>query len=525
MKHFTLFLLAVFFTFNVYSQQNTFSKVLVDLNRSVNEHTSLPTFDNGHLIVGNTEWTINKGMILKVDSNGDFLWAKTFIDSEFPSDWATFEFTSAINTIDSVHLISGYYYNLQSEKSEGVCTKITQDGDTIWTTTIVAEHNLELNAVCQTSDSGYVVTGNINWHESRGSIKKLFVAKLSPEGVLEWSKEYSKTDNEIDGLRVLQTEDGNLLIAGNIYYGDKSFLVKMSETGTVQWAKEYRLNEMYDRVDFQDIIEADSGFVIHSFVNGYAALIKTDTAGAVVWEKTYNSSGWPSGMFQGLKLNLCRISNGDFVFVSNLDFDGRLIKTDSQGILIFNYGLFIMPAHISETNNKELFITGNGPFPGVLKLRDENPEIGIIQLDSLGNGEDCVYDQTASITYDTLIVTTINLTVADVGNNGNTNFNVNDVSIPQRNGCISVGSGMDENKIKKPLKVYPNPAAGMVTFESLNDKSGRLLIFNTLGKNIINLKTENYKTTLDLSGYGAGVYYYQFIDKAGRSVGGKVVIE
>jgi len=513
---------------NVYSQQNTFSKVLVETGAYLYGNASLSAYDQGHLIVGSIENSnADRGLLVKVDANGDFVWAKTFHNTPSSPKLSNFAFKSIITTQDSSYLTSGYYYNFESKNDEGVCAKITPEGDTIWITTIVAEHNLELNAVCQTSDSGFVVTGNVNWYENQEYIKKLFVAKLSPYGVLEWSKEYANNNNNINGFKVLQTDDGNLLITGNTDYLNKSFLLKMTETGTVLWANEYRMDGMYAEVDFQDIIETDSGFVIYSFVKEHAALVKTDTTGAVVWENSYSVPSQPPSVWTNdLKMNLCQLNDGGFAFVTFHSFDGGLIKTNSSGNPTFFYELILIPVNVYETNNKELFITGNGPLIAAKRLYSDPPEIGIIQVDSAGAGDGCVsYPSPVSVYSDTLIVLPFNVTVADVGSNGNIGFDINALSIPQRNGCVDIIGGTDENKIKKPLKVYPNPADGLVTFESLNDKSGRLLIFNALGKNIISRKTENYKTTLDLSGYGAGVYYYQFIDKAGRSVGGKVVIK
>ena len=528
MKKIILLLIVAVCFGNAYSQQNTFSKVLVDTSSYLYENASLPSFDGGHLIVGSLDnYPFYKGLVAKVDANGDFVWAKAFRNSPSSPELSYFAFSSIITTQDSSCLLSGHFHNLQSEKDEGVCIKMTSEGDTLWTTTLVAEDNLVLNSVCQTSDSGYVVTGNVNWYESRGSIKKLFVAKLSREGILEWSKEYTISGNRINGYKIIQTGDGNLIITGNIVgYYNKSFLLKMTATGAVLWAKEYGLDSVYENVDFQDMIETDSGFVIHSFVNGYAALIKTDTAGTVVWEKSYNIPSMPPSVWApGLKMNLCQLNNGGFAFVTFNSFDGGIVKTDSSGNPAFFYHIILIPIDVYETNSKELFITGGGPLIGAKGIYPDPPEIGIIQVDSAGAGDECVWDQSpVSVYSDTLVVTPFNVTVADAGSSGNIGFDVYTVSIPQRNGCVDIISSTDENKIKNAIKVYPNPAAGMVTFESINDKTGRLLIFNTLGKNIINQKTENYKTTLDLSGYGAGIYYYQFIDKAGRSVGGKVVI-
>lgn len=61
-KHFIAILMAALLIGNRYSQQNTFSKVLVNSKHAVHELTSLPT-----------------------PKSGDYLWDKTFVGSQSSS--------------------------------------------------------------------------------------------------------------------------------------------------------------------------------------------------------------------------------------------------------------------------------------------------------------------------------------------------------------------------------------------------------------------------------------------------------
>jgi len=521
-------LLLTFFIFivNAYSQQNTFSKVLVDSSRSFYEQTSILTPDNGHLVTGRTEWELNKGLAFKTDSNGDFLWAKTFISEQSPSSWASFVFNAAINTIDSCYLLSGNFQSLTADKEEGLCVKITSDGDTVWSSSIVADHDLILNSICQTADSGYVVVGNVEWWESsRNEICKLFVAKLSPEGALQWSKTYSVDENYIIGYTVLQSDDGSLLISGNIEYYNKSFLLKLTETGTVVWAKEYGFNGTnYDYVDFQDVKTSGNGFIIYSFVKGFPALFQTDSAGNIVWEKTYTQN-WPNGLINSYKLKFCGMQNGDYALITSSDFGGGFLKTDSLGTFIFGYDVMMMTIDISETVDNELFITGLGPLLGVFNRReDENSEIGLIQLDSLGLGAECVYSETFETIFDTIDVVSVSLTVENAGSESNAGFIVGSITIPQRNGCVSITSGVAETKAKNPVKVYPNPSTGKISVTLTDNESGNFLVYNSLGQQVSGQKLNQPQTEIDLSNQKAGIYFYKFITQDERVITGKIVL-
>ncbi len=547
-KIIVLLIVAVCFG-NAYSQQNTFSKVLFDTTFNITESASIPAFDGGYLIAGtynkyeynNTE--THRGLIIKVDTNGDLLWSKTIGDTLYDPLMRSFSFNSIDYTKDSCYIMCGSFYNNNSTNNEGVCIEIDTQGDTIWTTTLVTEHNLELNSISQTYDLGYIVVGTItSWDNFQ---EKLFVAKLSPNGIIEWSKIYSNTNTSIKGNRVIKNSDSGFMILGNSNdnYWDHNncFLIKLSNNGNIIWANNYKFNNESGEnfLMFNDFILLDNGVLLFASKARNPALIRVNSTGSILWEKTYGDGygrhhNNRKAFYWDIRPKLSVLRSGDYVFTSGFPGDyashNYLIKTDTAGNPIFSSSLEIASVNVHETNNKELLIIGNGPIPeGKGYRKDRNPEIGFIQTDSLGIGEpfsECVYGEVAvHIGYDTINVEPITLTVENAGDNKHTFFDITSLNLLQRSGCVGRIGGVAEYKIKKPLKVYPNPASGLVTFESINDKTGRLLIFNTLGKNIINQKTENYKTTLDLSGFGAGVYYYQFIDKAGRGVGGKVVIE
>ncbi len=535
MKKLMLFITVAFSMGIARGQQNTFSKVLYDSLFDITVNASVPAYDQGYLIAGafskylDINNKINRGLIIKIDNNGDFLWAETIGDT-ITSFNKPFSFNSIDYTKDSCYIMCGNHSGL------GVCIKLNPGGDTIWTTTIETEGNLELNSICQTYDSGYIVAGTTD--------EKLFVARLSPTGAIEWSKMYFNSNINIGGYKVIQNSDSGYMILGNsnnYWVNDKCFLIKLSNTGNIIWVKTYSLNNQLgeDYLVFNDFVLSENGAVIFASISNNPALIQVDDSGSILWEKTYGD-GYARHFKEGksfdymdTKPKLTVLKSGDYVFTSGFPDYTRanyLIKTDTTGNPVFSSILEIASVDVHETGNKELLIIGNGPVLGGKKSREErNPEIGFIQTDSLGNGElysECVRSgETIRINYDTITVEPLTLSVEEAGENNNALFDIASLSVLQRNGCVGKISGIAENNNNKPLKVYPNPTAGRVTFESTDKKTGNIQIFNALGKNIVNRKLKNRKTTVDLSEFGAGVYYYRFTGKDGRSVGGKVVVE
>jgi hypothetical protein len=78
---------------------------------------------------------------------------------------------------------------------------------------------------------------------------------------------------------------------------------------------------------------------------------------------------------------------------------------------------------------------------------------------------------------------------------------------------------ISDNEVKA-LKFYPNPAVGSINFEfqQAYDKSYSLLIFNFIGKKVIDLKPTEKKVTVSLTDFYRGVYIFQLRDGKGNIV-------
>ena len=72
----------------------------------------------------------------------------------------------------------------------------------------------------------------------------------------------------------------------------------------------------------------------------------------------------------------------------------------------------------------------------------------------------------------------------------------------------------------KIIKFYPNPAVSVINFEFKKDydKSYNLLIYNFIGKKIIEMKANEQKMTVPLTGIYRGVYIFQLRDAQGNIV-------
>lgn len=70
----------------------------------------------------------------------------------------------------------------------------------------------------------------------------------------------------------------------------------------------------------------------------------------------------------------------------------------------------------------------------------------------------------------------------------------------------------------KLLKFYPNPATTFINFEFQGnfDRAYNLVIYNFVGKKVLEISSLNFSNQIDLSDFARGVYIFQLRDKSGR---------
>ena len=98
------------------------------------------------------------------------------------------------------------------------------------------------------------------------------------------------------------------------------------------------------------------------------------------------------------------------------------------------------------------------------------------------------------------------------------------------NGCtdstakavVVASCGAIENNVFSGLiKIFPNPVGGTVTFEFTDRKERIISIFNSSGKAIIRLQTEDNHAKLEMSEMASGLYHYQVWSMATMEIEGK----
>lgn len=93
--------------------------------------------------------------------------------------------------------------------------------------------------------------------------------------------------------------------------------------------------------------------------------------------------------------------------------------------------------------------------------------------------------------------------------------------------CSYLGvNSVDIDKTKDAMTITPNPFSDKITITlnpATKTDNSRLIIYNSLGKEVINVLIYNRATTIDVSNLSSGLYIYKFVDNTEIIQTGKLI--
>ncbi len=283
----------------------------------------------------------------------------TFVKTFKYSNYWYGEGKAVQQTSDGGYIITG---DVDSIYSAIYLIKTDANGDTLWTRTFggVVNESYVGYSVLQTNDSGYIIVGGATTNFVGGQ-SDVYLIKTNSNGDTLWTKSYGSIGNDY-GYSVKQTNDNGFIIAGVTDSfgagGYDVFLIKTNSIGDTLWTKTYGgLNDDYaESID----LTADGGYIItgysYSFGAGYddVYLIKADSIGNILWTKTYGNGNHDEGY------SVKQTTDGGFIITGRFNNGSIfLIKTNSIGDTLWSktYGGGIANS-VQQTVDGGYIITG-----------------------------------------------------------------------------------------------------------------------------------------------------------------------
>lgn len=268
--------------------------------------------------------------------------------------------------------------------------KISPDGNIIWDKSYGANNAEYASKILKTNDNGYILLGQtgsgINGDKSEASLGgwDIWAIKIDQNGNKIWDKTIGTALND-DIKDAILLADGSFIIVGpsrNLNNNNEDYqIIKVSSTGNTLWQKVYT-GDAYDN-PYSIIQTNDNGFLINGYSNSGIAndktsaskggydywLIKIDTDGNKIWDKSFGGSGSEFGK------SLQKTSDNKFYLTgsssSNLGGDKSenskgnedywVIKIDENGNKIWDKTL---GGTLTDNFNNAITTTDNGIILG-----------------------------------------------------------------------------------------------------------------------------------------------------------------
>jgi uncharacterized delta-60 repeat protein len=311
----------------------TFGGAKAELARAV------ATLPNGGIIVaGETEskgagW--NDAWIIRLDSDGNRLWDKTFGTAK----WDTAE---AIATLpDGGVAIAGNTNSKGAGKSDIWVIRLDSDGNIVWDKTFGGGGSEFSRAIATLPGGGLIVAGST---DSKGAGKSdVWVIRLDANGDMLWDKTFggaaSDTASDITVL-----PDGGIAVAGNTKSKgageDDVWVIRLDADGDTLWDKTVGSAN----IDIANAIEpvTGGGFTVVGRTSAKAPgkfdalVVRLDAKGNRLWAKILGGAEWDTANA------ITTFSDGGSIVAGNTESKGAggsdvwVIRLDSDGNILWD---------------------------------------------------------------------------------------------------------------------------------------------------------------------------------------------
>ncbi len=500
---------------NLLSAQITFQKT-IGMSGNTSGNSIRPTFDGGYIIAGTSTLTgtFNTDIcLIKTDSNGDTLWTKSF--GGLNADYGY----SVDQTSDSGYIVTGNM-EIAAGNTDGYLVKTNSVGNMLWSKKFGGTGFDIATAVHQTTDGGYIVSGAFS---IAGADAHLI--KFNSGGNITWAKAMVGSGGVND---VKQTTDGGYIVTGSDF--NDAFLVKTDASGNFLWSKAYGGTYTDRGASVQQTM--NGGYIItgNIYDNGtsyhYSHLIKTDSNGDTLWIKTYGATVDDRGYC------VQQTADGGFVVtgiscIYNFNVnpgDVSLFKTDSLGNILWAKAFSGTSADVgysfSLTTDGGYIITGsNHDYPG-----SGNSNVYLIKTDSVGNSGCNDSSWTPSV-----IPYTMQVSAPSFNNSSAVMSATSPATIEGSGGTVNTlctTVGLNEITKVHSFLIFPNPSPGsfIISFDG-DVLNGNVAILNILGEKVFaqNIFNES-KTEIKVENILPGVYFVKVFDGE-KYYSRKIIIE
>ena len=283
------------------------------------------TSDGGYILAGETDSNNgditgnhggNDAWVLKLNNIGAVQWSKCY------GGTGEDDASSILQTTDGGYIFVGGTISNNGDvignhgNYDAWVVKLNDTGAIEWSRCYGGSNGDVGNVIAKTQDGGYVIaanslstdgdaTGNLYAANGAGWVIKLDIA-----GTIQWQKCYGGYNGGMNGYSIITTTGGGYLLGGNTsatngdilgnHGGIDYYVIKLTDTGDIQWQKCY--GGSGNDYGYSIVNAIDGTYAIGGYSNSTDGqvtgnhggsdywVVKLDTNGTLIWEKSYGSS-------------------------------------------------------------------------------------------------------------------------------------------------------------------------------------------------------------------------------------------
>jgi hypothetical protein len=299
---------------------------------------SLVLADNGNLVIAGYASTSSNGydatLVMTTDGNSDSsLWKWTYGSSYSDAFYS-------VKKANKGGFIAAGFSNKSNASSPAMLVVITDaNGKMVKSKTYGGSAYSQGLNVVSVNDTSYLVAGYIQ--KTNRPDRDLYLVKINNAGDTLWTKNYGAKGRDVydtcndAAYGVIKAPDGGFYLTGNLNgysnSGGRIFLMKVSSKGDSLWTRTYNFG-----IGYSLTLTRDNGIAISGSLQEGSSqdiiLLKTDTAGKVLWKQTYGGTGFEYGA------TMIETTDGGFAITGITDSKGNglqdvcLILANSSGV-------------------------------------------------------------------------------------------------------------------------------------------------------------------------------------------------